>query len=894
MIATAATAPDFVDYLTYIFASPQLTEVGLTGASLFNVRYSAAINLKNYIKASYKVISASTLSYVKSSVVATLQDQNPQLRSFAGTIITELVQQGGLLGWPEVLGELLSLVSDASGIVPSGTQEGAMSALSKVCEDNRKLLDRDYQGQRPMTVIVPKLLDFTTNINPKIRLFALKTLKALIPQKSQVLLSAVDLYLERIFLLATDPSSEIRRIICQSLVSLVAARPNLLAPYLDGLVNYIILQQQDSNDSELGLDAAEFWLSVGEQEQLRDLMGPYLPKVIPVLLRSMVYGEEDIARLGGDEDNADEEDRAEDLKPQFARAKAGRVAAGSSNSLAFVNGENGSPGANGVEQMEGGELSEGEIEEGEDDEEWEGGDPEDQWSLRKCSAAALDVMAVNFHQPVFEIILPYLRDNLAHPQWPQREAAVLALGAIADGCMIVVAPHLPELVPFLISLLSDEEPVVRQITCWCLGRYSEWASHLESSVDRSRYFEPMMEGLLKRMLDRNKKVQEAAASAFASLEEKSGNKLIPYTEPILHQFVQCFLKYKEKNMYILYDCVQTLADNVTSELAKPNLINTLMPVLIERWNKVADHSREMFPLLGCLGYIAAAYGDAFSTFAETIFLRCVRIIYENLEESAAVLKGRALDEPDKDFIVTSLDLLSAIIQAIDPSKSGQLVARSEFFKLLPFCMQDATTDVRQSSFALLGDCAIMIYSQLEPYLPELVPCLVPQLDLDAIEDEDSENGFNVLNNVCWSCGELGAKAGLLLVPWIEKLYQGLIAIMKTEDVPDSVNENAAIALGRLGIGCSEQLASHLPEFAEPFLTSMAKISTTQEKASAFLGFNLVIERNPRAMESSLQDYFTAIAMFPKRELADVEFKQVKQSFANVSGAPSCITHVRLI
>jgi len=43
----------------------------------------------------------------------------------------------------------------------------------------------------------------------------------------------------------------------------------------------------------------------------------------------------------------------------------------------------------------------------------------------------------------------------------------------------------------------------------------------------------------------------------------------------------------------------------------------------------------------------------------------------------------------------------------------------------------------------------------------------------------------------------------------------------------------------------------------------------------------VIERNPTAMERCLNDYFTAIAMFPKREMAAVEFKQVRQSFGNV-------------
>jgi hypothetical protein len=38
--------------------------------------------------------------------------------------------------------------------------------------------------------------------------------------------------------------------------------------------------------------------------------------------------------------------------------------------------------------------------------------------------------------------------------------------------------------PYLISLLDDSEPVVRQITCWSLGRYSAWASHLDDPHEK--------------------------------------------------------------------------------------------------------------------------------------------------------------------------------------------------------------------------------------------------------------------------------------------------------------------------------------------------------------------------------------------------------------------------
>lgn len=879
MLVNARNNGDYVNYLTYIFSTPQIGQrLSLSPSSLFLIRYAAAVNLKNHIKLFYKSIPKDQLVYIKAATLTVLRDTNGQLRSFAGTVITETVSQGGLLQWPEILQELISLVDNTTANVAAETREAAMSALAKVCEDNRKLLDKDFQGQRPMTVIVPKLLEFATNENPKIRVFALSTLKTFIPQKSQVLFSALDVYLQTIFQLASDPDVQVRRIVCQSLVQLVETRPDTLVPHIDGLVNYILIQQQSAANPDLALDAAEFWLSVGEQDQLRDQMGPYLERIIPVLLAGMVYGEDEVFRLGGDENNADVEDRAEDIKPQFAQTKAGRGVTSEKEE------DPGTPQANGTPSKNA-DLSDGEIEDDDEDEdEWDDEDPENAWSLRKCSAAALDVFAVNYHSAVFNIILPYLKENLSHSLWPKREAAVLALGAIAEGCMDVVSPHLPELVPFLISLLSDEEPVVRQITCWCLARYSEWASSLESPADKQRYFEPMMEGLLQRMLDQNKKVQEAGASSFASLEEKSGAKLKPYVEPILRQFTECFKRYKDKNMYILYDCLQTLADNVGSDLAKPELVDLLMPVLIQRWNKIQDDSREMFPLLGCLGYVAMAYGDTFAQFAAPIFDRCVKVIYSNLQQHMAFISGGAVDQPDKDFIVTALDLLSAIIQAISAEKSAALVQNSQpqFFDLLSFCMEDPTTDVRQSAYAVLGDCAIALYGSLDPYLPKLLPLLIRQLDLDAMPDDDSENGFNVIANVCWSIGEIATRAPTAhLSPFIEPLYQGLIAMIKNEEVPDPASENAATALGRLGLACPNHLAPFLHEYAELFLQSMSKISTSHEKASAFLGLNNVIERNPQAMESSLALYFAAIAQFPQKGKHGTEFSEVRAGFARV-------------
>ncbi|KAI4150006.1 MAG: hypothetical protein L6R39_002367 [Caloplaca ligustica] len=882
MLGQAKSSPETANYLAYILSNgPLLKELGLNSSDNILVRSSAAINLKNTIKAYGKAYPDTDLAYARSLVLTALQDSNSQIRNFAGSVISEVVQRGGILGWPELLPELLALAGNDTGNVSPEAQEGAMSALAKICEDNKQSLDQDYNGQRPLAIIIPKLLDITSSPNAKVRSFALASINAFLPQTSPVVTSSLDAILAQLFRLANDPSDAVRRNVCRSFTHLVDVRPDKIKPHMSGLVDFFVLQQRSTDDPDLALDAAEFWLCVGENRLLCPSLGPFLEKIVPVLLESMVYEEEDIIRIEGEAEDADQDDRAEDLKPQFATTKNPRLA---TNGHVGTNGEaTQSSLPNAIDD----DLSDGEIEESDDG---VSGNVEERWNLRKCSAAALDVLASNFHDPVFTITLPYLNENLRHQDWPIREAAVLAVGAVADGCMDAVTPHLPDLIPYLLSFLNDREPTIRLITCWALGRYSSWASHLQDPNDRQRYFEPMMEGILTRMLDPSKKVQEAAASAFANLEEKATKGLTPYCGPIIRQFVQCFNRYKDRNMFILYDCVQTLAEHVGPALAQQELIDTLMPAIIERWSKVSDRSQEIFPLLECLSYVATALGDAFAPFAVGVFPRCIRIIHQCLEEYIMGINNEALDKPSKDFLVTSLDLLSAVIQALDAAKSSELVQNSQprFFDLLLFCMEDPSNDVRQSSYALLGDCAINVFGQLQPFLPAIIPVLIQQLDLDKMKDEDIESGFSVINNACWSCGEIAMKEKAGMEPYVDQIYQHLLGILRNPEVPRSVNENAVIALGRLGVYCSPILAPNLGEFAKSFLSIIGPVEYTDEKAHALVGFNRTVERNPQAMEDCLVDYFKAGAAYARHSNSDSSAELAGSFQRNLVGYKSMI------
>lgn len=52
---------------------------------------------------------------------------------------------------------------------------------------------------------------------------------------------------------------------------------------------------------------------------------------------------------------------------------------------------------------------------------------------RKCSAAALDVLAGVFREELLPVLVPILKEALFHQVWEIKESGILALGAIAEG-----------------------------------------------------------------------------------------------------------------------------------------------------------------------------------------------------------------------------------------------------------------------------------------------------------------------------------------------------------------------------------------------------------------------------------------------------------------------------
>jgi len=99
---------------------------------------------------------------------------------------------------------------------------------------------------------------------------------------------------------------------------------------------------------------------------------------------------------------------------------------------------------------------------------------------------------------------------------------------------------------------------------------------------------------------------------------------------------------------------------------------------------------------------------------------------------------------------------------------------------------------------------------------------------------------------------------------LERLLQILMANSGDgpNEMPVSLQENAALAAGRVGVWYPQKLAAHLGMVAPKLLDILSGIIWGNEKAQAMQGLSLAIRVQPAAIEASLLAYLREVSQMP--------------------------------
>lgn len=652
-------------------------------------------------------------------------------------------------------------------------------------------------------------------------------------------------------------SVEVLKWSCRSLVTLLELHPSRIvqAPReTQQTVIQTFLTRTSDPHPIVALEACEIWTSlcglddeVVEGSPLPELVRDVLPHLIPVLLQRMVYSPEEQEELVSQNElavgaGAD----GSSLKPIFHKSKAQQI-----------------KGDTDVQDDDG---FMGDMDDDDDDDDGfeDGGNA---WTLRKCAAASLDSLASLYDaELILPTLLPLLEQGMSNNNSPgaswAQEACILALGAIAEGCIAELTPYLGQLHPHLLQCLSPSSNALPQLqgtTAWTLGRYASWTVETAQESEESSHLLARQADVLLQLLVQtpNSLVQISCCSSFGVLVEASGDMLVPFLEPIYRQLVvalQRLYPHRIRSLLMLFDVFAIMGDTCGAAIGEGSLPSIYVPPLLEVWNVTANHDQKklLLPLMEALASISVAAGPNFQPYAMQSFENAMATI-EQTTLQLAMANDAIQSEEDFDPIVCGADLLDGLVEGLGVS-FGTLITSSarygpQFLSvLLSLCNHEAAS-IRMSSLALLGDVTRKCPTLLESALPQLLKSAVASTN-------PQQNSLSVCTNAVWAVGEICVRCQgnpNLLQPIVTELVQNLLSLL-TDHVVDGLVENSASCVGRLALANPKAVASELPRLLPGWMGALGQVVDPGERRDGFKGFLQAVYANPHAISEAARLY----------------------------------------
>lgn len=598
--------------------------------------------------------------------------------------------------------------------------------------------------------------------------------------------------------------------VCRSLVMIVTERSELL----DASVLPFVLQTTVDGR----LDACDFWLTFATLHEDRMNIGLYetiesnvLPRLIPILLQKMVYSAEEQVEVLADMEEEEEE------KPIFHKQKV-----------------------------------HGAIDGGADVD--DDSDFDTTWNLRKCAAASLDSLA-QLYGP--DRILPYLLPHVesvlqASDVWAQ-EAALLAIGAIAEGCYDEMVSFLENgLFQLLIRLLHTPTTLapLHSIAAWTLSQYAAWI------VSDTQHTRVALDILLDRMQHGPSDVQVACVAALGILVEHAGQQIEAFPR-VYDVICQALSVQSRKVLLNVLDVYGRLAEACPGQ----SMLLPGIPKIMDLWNTIATRDpREMLllPLLESLAALAISLRQQFEPFALSTLENALCMI-ESLQ--LILIPEDECSEGDLDSIVCAMDMVDALVEAFEANFIALVQSSARYGPVfgnavVSLVEHDAPT-VRASAWALVGDLA--------RHTPTLLS--IERMVGQCAANIDPRHPY-LATNAVWACGEICvvlriSNSPSTLQPYVPSIVQSLIALMVGNGIDaggmPGLAENAASCMGRIALLDPSFCAPDAPRFLLGWCDALGKIEDRQERRDGFLGFAKAIYANPEAVSHASTDVKDTLA-----------------------------------
>ncbi|CCW69436.1 unnamed protein product [Phytomonas sp. Hart1] len=508
-----------------------------------------------------------------------------------------------------------------------------------------------------------------------------------------------------------------------------------------------------------------------------------------------------------------------------------------------------------------------------DDEDEEG---VEEWNLRRVSALTLDNLSEYFGDRVLMPVLVEI-DRMMQPSepWMHIEAAVLALGAICDGCFDSLTPYLPSISDRLLELLEapDTHFLVVNIALWTGTQIGQYLVHEPLRLER------FMRAVLNKMQSPSKLTQESATSALATMSELcTEGQLKGLVGDIVLSIAHCMRGYQLKNRVLLFETLKTFCECTEYALRENSAaIQQLMSILGEAWAGTPNDSPLILSFFQSMASVCRVLGPQMQPMAGEIFARAYGILAIHMQMRLRAAETQT-EPPEPEFLITSVDLLSGLFDALGSSMEPLILEQQPaFMQVVQHLLMDENHDIRQSGFALIGDIAKSCPTQVQSILDPV--CRAALANLEAL----NECTYSIISNVAWAlCNilenelDINNLPTLANSPTLAHLYLSLAEIFCSPDITADMRnmmENIALCLGMMLYGDSDlgmNAKFPLAAIAKRFCEYVRNIKPLPHRTIAANGFLLSVQRQGvRVLVRNLKPFFDLVYALTT-EMADTQ------------------------
>lgn len=420
----------------------------------------------------------------------------------------------------------------------------------------------------------------------------------------------------------------------------------------------------------------------------------------------------------------------------------------------------------------------------------------------------------------------------------------MVLGALSIGCYEILKPHLSCLIPFLINELQHPNKFIRAISCWTLSRFTGFITIDNLSDNAFDLFKEHLSEILKRFLDLETIVQEAAVTAFIVILETKPEKIEPFLFDIFKILTNVFKKYSGNSLINFFEIFTLLTENFEDAFKNESLSNELVEIVIQIWNKnlenylkeenKANNVSEYFDIIISL---IKASGQIRTNLINNIIIDTLNIFQKNLENFEKDKKDS--NSIDKDIITKCFDLLSNVYTTV-PFFIKNFEKKNSIVEYTYKYLNLKEKYLNHYIIALLGDIAKTDKILLEENIDFIIKILIENLDFEnlskkisKIKDDNDLEKLSLCNNSCWAIGIFALSYPNFIKDYIHIIMDKLTKIISLPKLNKSLAQNVCIAIGRFSIIEPQMISKYLDLFLKQFCLSLRNIKHSLEKQEAF-------------------------------------------------------------